>query len=815
MSDSPLTNDLIEAIASRLDLRLPNKEALQTLAFEMDRHFGEDGGSAPWEAVIDAATGMGKTFILAAALDYYAALGTRNFAVIAPGRTILEKTVANFTPGHRKSVLGGMETEPVVITSENFASPAMRAVMDDPERVKLFIFTVQSLLRPTSKAGRKTHKFQEGLGRAFYEHLDAQDDLLVFADEHHVYHAPAFSRAIRDLTPHALIGLTATPNERALERDGIPIIYRYPLAAAIANEYVKTPVIVGRKDDLSDARTKLADGLRLLEAKEQSIAAYCAETGDAPVAPVMLVVAQSIDDANEFGELLNDGSFMEGRYGGDKVLVVHSDSPDESLAALELVEEPESPVRVIVSVGMLKEGWDVKSVYVIVSMRASISDVLTEQTLGRGLRLPFGSYTGWELLDSLEVIAHERYEDLLKKANVINEAFIDYRTRAVERKNAKGETVVTIEKEPVQVEVAPTEDGAAAAPPGTPVLESVEGREKDAEAEVEAAKTELEMIEGRPAIEIPVLKLSPVENKWSLNDITNYDAFEKLGRSIAADPATELRRIKLKAHVITGADGIRRTELDPTSTIDAIEAQPSLLPLEESKTKLAEGLLAAPVVPARAGERPAAGKIIDAFVDGLGDQAETVLGGYLDRALAGLIELVTTEQRGFGGKAGFEQTVETKTFAATRKARPETSTDRIGKFARRVGYLGYTKAYYQQEWFDSSTERTLANLLDDADEVAAWLRLQRGDLEIQWEGGTYNPDFIAIDSDGVRWVVEVKSDRDMPTETVQSKRQAAKRWANHVTSSDAVDVEWRYLLASESDIAGAKGSWSALRASSA
>lgn len=55
---------------------------------------------------------------------------------------------------------------------------------------------------------------------------------------------------------------------------------------------------------------------------------------------------------------------------------------------------------------------------------------------------------------------------------------------------------------------------------------------------------------------------------------------------------------------------------------------------------------------------------------------------------------------------------------------------------------------------------------------------------------------------------------DMPTEVVQSKRQAVQRWANHVSSSDAVDDEWRYLLASESDIAGAKGSWPALRASS-
>src|SRR6202008_3681875 len=116
----------------------------------------------------------------------------------------------------------------------------------------------------------------------------------------------------------------------------------------------------------------------------------------------------------------------------------------ESLAELAKVEDAGSPVRVIVSVGMLKEGWDVRNVYVIASMRASVSEILTEQTLGRGMRLPFGSYTGIEILDTLEVVAHERYEDLLKRAGVLNEAFIDYRTRAALRTAADGtKSVVT------------------------------------------------------------------------------------------------------------------------------------------------------------------------------------------------------------------------------------------------------------------------------------------------------------------------------------------------------------------------------------
>jgi len=304
---------------------------------------------------------------------------------------------------------------------------------------------------------------------------------------------------VRDLTPWPLVGLTATPHKRTPPEQ---IIYRYPLAAAIADRLVKTPVLVGRKDDRADPATKLLDGIRLLEAKRVAIEHYCAETGTKPVNPVMLVIAKSIDDADEYAELLRSSAFAQGRY-ADHVLVVHSKKPDEDLAQLQSVEDDASPVRIIVSVGMLKEGWDVKNVYVIASMRSSVSEILTEQTLGRGLRLPFGAYTDWELLDTLEVLAHERYEDLLRKARVINEAFIDYRTRAVLRRNAEGQEVSVIETEPVAVSVgvevgAPEPaaggdgpDGAGPLFTGTPqnyarpVIETVEERQERANAQVE------------------------------------------------------------------------------------------------------------------------------------------------------------------------------------------------------------------------------------------------------------------------------------------------------------------------------------------
>lgn len=807
--------DRIEAITARLDLRQPNKEALESIVFEVSRHYKLDRELPPFEAVVDVATGVGKTYVLASAIEYLAAEGVRNFAVIVPGRTILEKTVANFTAGERKSLLGGMDVRPVVVTSDNFATPVMRAAMDDADQVKLFIFTVQALTKPQTQLGRRTHKFQEGLGEAFYAHLQGLDDLVVFADEHHAYFGPAFSNAIRDLRPWVLLGLTATPHKKTPPDQ---IIYRYPLAAAIADRLVKTPVLVGRKDDRADPQTKLLDGIRLLEFKEQAITRWCQDSGADPVVPVMLVIAPKIAEAQEIEAILLDPSFAGGRY-ADKVLTVHSSAPDEALAQLDRLEEPGNPYRIVISVGMLKEGWDVKNVYVIASMRASVSEILTEQTLGRGLRLPFGRYTDMEILDTLEVLGHERYEDLLRKAGVLNEQFIDRRTRAVLRRNAEGRVVPVVETIEIPSPMT-TDDEVPASQSATPqpahagmaVIQSIEEYTARAQQSMTQLQVQLSPRPDLPKLRIPQLKMTAIKSSFSLADITDDVPFFRLGESIAADPVGSLRRVTLSARIVRGADGLRRTELVTARAVDRVESPASLFPLQDVRQQLIGQVLAAPVVPARANQVRPAGEIVDAFLRGLGVQAERILSGYMDRAAAGLIQLITDEQRTFAAKPSYGEVVEVAEFGPLRIGRSETSQDRFGAFSKGVGYVSYQRSLYAQDWFDSSTERDVANILEDEEGIVLWVRLQIGDLPILWTGAReYNPDFIAVDLDGIHWLVEVKMDREMASVDVQGKRTAARRWANYVSADEKVEVAWRYLLISESDVKTAKGSWAALK----
>ncbi len=119
------------------------------------------------------------------------------------------------------------------------------------------------------------------------------------------------------------------------------------------------------------------------------------------------------------------------------------------------------------------------------------------------------------------------------------------------------------------------------------------------------------------------------------------------------------------------------------------------------------------------------------------------------------------------------ETVTTQPFAAVRTGRARTSTDLRGEFAPRVGYVGFTKSLYTEDWFDSRPERDLANIVDDADDVTFWLRLQRGDLTILWRGqdSWYNPDFLVRESDASQWV---RSRLTQPGRRQQGPRDPAR-----------------------------------------
>lgn len=807
----PYDDALIEEISARMDLRVPNRRALEAVAERFDESAGD-----PFEAVCDLATAVGKTYLAGGLIEYLAMSGARHFLLVVPGRTILEKTVNNFTTGHPKSLLGGMETDPLVITADNFNTSATGAALRDDTQVKLFLFTVQSLIRP-KKSDRKVRKHQEWLGEDLYQYLKDADDLVILADEHHVYSekARAFSDAVRELDPMALIGLTATPAKSDLHKR----VYHYPLARAIADQYVKTPVLVGRKDDATGVETQLRDGLLLLEAKQKTADAYASATGQASINAVMFVVADTIDNANAVAEVLRKPGLFADDY-DQRVLVVHSDAPDDALARLATVEEPDSPVRVIVSVSMLKEGWDVKNIYVICSFRPSISEALTEQTLGRGLRLPWDAYTGQDLLDTVEVLSHERYEKLLAKAGVLLEGLTEQRVKPIIEPTAPDSptdgappggsadaVVVRPASEPAagtagaqppqEATVSPHigsggQDGDAGGHRPSIVITSLEQRSTEAEEQAAAAA---KPVEPAQQLTLPKVVRTVTARSFSLSNVSEQP-FTELGQRLAEAGTTKLDRKRL--NVVADATAPAGLRLVPTETTEVIDASRPHLPYGDAGRALREAICSFDVVPSDRPSVNAAKRLADAVVAGAGD--EDAVAAYLNAAIARARIIINSQYR--RSPEVVTTTVESQIFVPSRVNSRPVEENRFGPFSRKVAYSGWSKSLHPLNWFDSAPERTLANLLDADDDTVLWSRIQRGELVVEWEGGRYSPDFY-LDTAETKYLLEVKADKDVDSDVVQAKKAAAEEWARFVTDNGDHGT-WRYVLVSEAVLKTAK-----------
>ncbi|MHC5824057.1 MAG: hypothetical protein ACYT04_51540, partial [Nostoc sp.] len=80
------------------------------------------------------------------------------------------------------------------------------------------------------------------------------------------------------------------------------------------------------------------------------------------------------------------------------------------------VEHRDEPTEIVIHVNMLKEGWDVTNLYTIVPLRAANSKILIEQSIGRGLRLPYGKRTSVTIVDRLNIVAHDKFQEIVDEA---------------------------------------------------------------------------------------------------------------------------------------------------------------------------------------------------------------------------------------------------------------------------------------------------------------------------------------------------------------------------------------------------------------
>ncbi len=161
---------------------------------------------------------------------------------------------------------------------------------------------------------------------------------------------------------------------------------------------------------------KIRDGLTLHEHRKGVIRQYCSDNSLPYVKPIVLIACRDTNHAKEIRALIDSDGFQGGRYKG-KVIEIHSnmkgEETEENVRLLLSIENASNPAEIVLHVYKLKEGWDVNNLFTIIPLNAAKSDILAMQTIGRGLRLPFGQATGNEDIDTLDIVAHDHYRELV------------------------------------------------------------------------------------------------------------------------------------------------------------------------------------------------------------------------------------------------------------------------------------------------------------------------------------------------------------------------------------------------------------------
>lgn len=385
------------------------------------------------------ATGVGKTRLMGAFVAYlFLVYNIQHFLIVAPNLTIFRKLFDDFSKvNNPKYVFKGIQEITIfntaVITSENYHFEGDKEVLKN--NIEINIFNVQQFAQKDLTSERGIKKAWETANNSYFDYLKDQNDLVVMLDEAHHYHANAALVTLDSLNPLFGLEMTATPylgqkgsgkNMKLIKMKNV--LYAYNLGDAIRGKLVKDPW-VGTEADIdfskfdidsieTDAR-KLQLAVFFHERAKHALKEYAMTHNKPLVKPVLLVVAKNTAHATELCALINSDDFRGGEFKG-KVIEIHTnlrgEDADKSIEFLISLEQPSNIIEIVIHVNMLKEGWDVTNVYTIAPLRESAAAILTEQTIGRGLRLPYGERTGVPLVDRLIIVAHEQYSKVVALA---------------------------------------------------------------------------------------------------------------------------------------------------------------------------------------------------------------------------------------------------------------------------------------------------------------------------------------------------------------------------------------------------------------
>ena len=824
----------LDAISSSCDYKrntLDEIEAIATANCE-DKHTikVDDNFKFP-SFCFDMATGIGKTRLMGAAIYYlYKTKGYKHFFILAPGNTIYDKLRKESNPAHPKYIFKGLEAEmgrPKVYDGESYVRYPARFVQGEIEiektsEIQLFIFNIGKIFNSKTDTTFKFHKYQETLGSSFADVLAKFDDLVICMDEAHRYYAPASMKAISYLKPILGLEFTATPKSHS------NVIYSYDLAKG-AGKYLKIPVVMGRTntggysaEDIEEM--KIRDGLTLHENRKKVVYQYCLDNNLDYVKPIVLIACKDTEHAKKIRAMIDSDSFNNGRYRG-KVIEIHSnmkgEETEENIRKLLSIESAQNPVEIVLHVYKLKEGWDVNNLFTIIPLNAAKSDILALQTIGRGLRLPFGVITGNEAIDTLDIVAHDHYREIvedIKNSDTFKYRDLDDRgvepTKVVEITNGIGDgqlsllddifvsagvksfndvcDVKTQDKmyEEYMKSFGRTKKPEKQEPPQYSIFDYIDedGNEKTVEATTHtgegsslgakkaqpmkkedfvATVTEL----SKKAISVPKILVQP-SSTVTLKPFTvkrNIADFEVAASKIERFNAVNAEMLEsFDAEILAVDDAVNTLacmllDCDALSEISVDEDADYILNIVQQYLALIDGSEADKnkIV------RRYAKLIIDDIVKQIHENMDrqTYYTHVVQKDLI-VFRKAVRNVRADGGEVNFRKTIANKS--------------EIKKYV----FTGYKKSYYNINAFDSDTERLVSVILEDDKDVIRWIKPPLNQLGLFWQAGQqYNPDFL-VETPTTKYMIEVKAKNEVNNPDVVGKAKEGIKWCKYASIVD-------------------------------
>lgn len=402
------------------------------------------------------ATGSGKTWVMAMAMVYSrfhklmvpkSELST-NFLIVAPNVIVFQRLERDFASNQ---IFYDLPLIPPEWRGQFSQKVILRDEAGEPDPSGNLVLTnIQQLYESRDQEwtpqnaveallGKKPNKDLAASGqRSMLERLKSLKDLVVINDEAHHVHDDDLAwnqslLAIHEALPNGLsmwLDFSATPKDQR----GMYFpwtICDYPLAQAVEDRIVKAPIIVTKEADPKSPTKEPENICQENVVKKYSYWIQAAVTRwkehhqvykKLKIQPVLFIMAEKTAYADVIGRYLWETP--EFGFKESEVLVIHTDTKGEiTKADLEkarkaagAIDRPDNKVKAIVSVMMLREGWDVKNVTVVLGLRPFTADaqILPEQVVGRGLRLMSKLQAGPDQIQTLEVLGTRKLLDMLK-----------------------------------------------------------------------------------------------------------------------------------------------------------------------------------------------------------------------------------------------------------------------------------------------------------------------------------------------------------------------------------------------------------------